>query len=169
MKISMPVSLAASLLLLGASATNAASLLHYTFSAGAYYDYGSPAVHTPVTGSFDFDTVTGALSNVNYTSVSGTFTTGAEYNPGDDTQIYFGVFGGPNYDVYQLAGSLTNGGTVGINSGTHPSIVISAGGSLTTPAIGAVPEPATWAMIMVGFFGLGARLRSRRRQALLAA
>jgi hypothetical protein len=32
-----------------------------------------------------------------------------------------------------------------------------------------VPEPATWAMMMLGFGGLGAALRSRRRNALLAA
>jgi hypothetical protein len=28
---------------------------------------------------------------------------------------------------------------------------------------GAVPEPASWAMVLIGFFGLGATLRSRRR------
>lgn len=168
MKISLPLSLVASLFLMGPSASSAADLLHYTFSPGSYYDYGNPLVNTPVTGSFDFDAVSGALSNVIYNSVSGSFTTGAEYNAGDSTQIYFGVFGSPNYDVYQLAGSLINGGTVAINSGTHPSIEISAGGTLTTKAIGAVPEPATWAMIMVGFFGLGAVLR-RQRQASPAA
>ena len=165
MKRSLPVALAASFSLMGASASNAAALLHYSFSPGSYYDYLSPAVHTPVTGSFDFDTATGALSNVNYTSVSGTFTTGAEYNPGDATQIYFGQFGSPNYDVYQLASSLTNGGTVAISSGTHPGIPISAGGSLTT---GAVPEPATWAMMLVGLGGIGAMARSRRRKLVVA-
>lgn len=29
---------------------------------------------------------------------------------------------------------------------------------------GAVPEPATWAMLIVGFFGLGARLRQSARR-----
>ncbi len=169
MKFSLPLALAASVSLMGAGASNAADLLHYTFSTGSYYDYGSPAVNTPVTGSFDFNKVTGILSNVNYTSVSGAFTTGAEYTPGDATQIYFGDFGGPNYDVYQLAGSLTNGGTVAISSGTHPAIGITAGGSLTTGATGAVPEPATWTMMLVGFGGLGSVLRGRRRRAPLAA
>ena len=32
-----------------------------------------------------------------------------------------------------------------------------------------VPEPATWAMMLVGFAGLGAAMRSRRKQALAVA
>jgi hypothetical protein len=32
-----------------------------------------------------------------------------------------------------------------------------------------VPEPATWAMMLVGFGGLGAAMRARRKQALAAA
>ena len=37
-------------------------------------------------------------------------------------------------------------------------------------AIAAVPEPATWAMMLLGFFGLGAALRmSRRRQPAIVA
>jgi len=33
---------------------------------------------------------------------------------------------------------------------------------------GAVPEPATWSMMILGFLGAGAALRSRRRQAVCA-
>lgn len=36
------------------------------------------------------------------------------------------------------------------------------------PVAGVVPEPATWAMMLLGFSGLGAALRSRRRTALAA-
>ena len=169
MKFSLPLALGAALSLMGPSASNAAALLHYTFSPSSYYDYGSSAVNTPVTGSFDFDTVTGALSNVNYTSVSGNFTTGAEYNPGDATEIYFGQFGSSNYDVYQLARSLIGGGTIAISSGTHPSIPISAGGSLTTTSIGAVPEPTTWAMMLLGIGALGFVLRRQRTRLSFAA
>lgn len=34
--------------------------------------------------------------------------------------------------------------------------------------VSAVPEPATWAMMLVGFFGVGSALRARRRQGLAA-
>lgn len=169
MKFLLPLALGAALSLAGPSASNAAALLHYTFGPSSYYDYNSPAVHTPVTGSFDFDTVTGALSNVKYTSISGHFTTGAEYNSGVASQIYFGILGSSNYDVYQLAGSLMSGGTIAINSGTHPFIPISAGGSLTTTAIGAVPEPVTWAMMVVGLGALGLVLRRQRTRLSFAA
>ncbi len=38
-------------------------------------------------------------------------------------------------------------------------------------SVAAVPEPATWAMMLMGFFGLGAVVRRQRRQtlALMAA
>lgn len=135
--------------------------LHYTFSSGSFFDSQSASPPATVSGSFDFDPTTGLLSNVDYTSTFGHYTTGAEYNPGDATQIFFGTFGTPNYDVYQLASSLINGGTVVINSGTNPNIYINAGGSLTT---GGVPEAATWAMMIVGFGLVGGAMRSSRRR-----
>ena len=39
---------------------------------------------------------------------------------------------------------------------------------ITTPGGGAVPEPATWAMMLMGFGGLGAALRRRRVDAVAA-
>jgi hypothetical protein len=36
------------------------------------------------------------------------------------------------------------------------------------PGVGGVPEPATWAMMLVGFGGLGSLLRHRRRQLAVA-
>jgi len=35
---------------------------------------------------------------------------------------------------------------------------------LSRTSIGAVPEPATWALMLLGFFGVGGMLRSRRRR-----
>ena len=36
------------------------------------------------------------------------------------------------------------------------------------PSVASVPEPATWALMLLGFGGLGAAMRSRRRAALTA-
>jgi hypothetical protein len=44
------------------------------------------------------------------------------------------------------------------------SLVLNAG-RVTPPG---VPEPATWAMMLLGFGGLGATLRRRRAQAVAA-
>jgi len=39
---------------------------------------------------------------------------------------------------------------------------------LDNVSISAVPEPATWAMMLVGFGGMGVAMRSRRKQAVAA-
>jgi hypothetical protein len=36
------------------------------------------------------------------------------------------------------------------------------------PAAGAVPEPASWAMMLVGFGSIGAMIRTRRRSTVFA-
>jgi hypothetical protein len=36
-------------------------------------------------------------------------------------------------------------------------------------AVTAVPEPSTWAMMILGFFGIGAMTYRRRKSAMLAA
>ena len=43
------------------------------------------------------------------------------------------------------------------------------GSTLSTATLTAVPEPGTWALMIMGFGGAGAMLRSRRRKAALAA
>ena len=43
-----------------------------------------------------------------------------------------------------------------------------SGVTFATLDTSAVPEPATWAMMLVGFGGMGAALRSRRKVANIA-
>ncbi len=52
-----------------------------------------------------------------------------------------------------------------VNVGGLPSY----GNEVTNVALTAVPEPATWAMMMVGFGGLGLLSFARRRRAVVAA
>ena len=44
-----------------------------------------------------------------------------------------------------------------------------SGGSLSTVTFTAVPEPATWALMVLGFFGLGASSYASRRRRAVAA
>jgi hypothetical protein len=74
-------------------------------------------------------------------------------------------------------GSQANGGYMDadyaglVTSRAYYNIVGTENGSgalVTTFSGGAVPEPATWAMMLVGFGGLGAALRSRRKLSMQA-
>lgn len=56
----------------------------------------------------------------------------------------------------------TNGDTTD-PGGNGIDLIVYAGNGVPVP--GGVPEPATWAMMLAGFFGAGAVLRSRRRLA----
>ena len=74
-----------------------------------------------------------------------------------------------NVLVFQGTGSF--GGTLGgdtINPSLGSFVFTTQGGSLTTfsATAVAVPEPATWALMLLGFAGIGVTLRRRRRQVL---
>lgn len=69
-------------------------------------------------------------------------------------------------------GSLTNaGGTVALDLGSlyggdcfncTPSRLVTAGSLVGRAVAGAVPEPATWGMMLLGFAAVGAQFRRRR-------
>ena len=60
-----------------------------------------------------------------------------------------------------------------VNVGSTPThtITITDGKGVSNAAIygygGAVPEPATWAMMLLGFGGIGMAMRRRRKKGLL--
>ena len=74
-----------------------------------------------------------------------------------------------NILTFQGTGSFS--GTLGgdiINPSQGSFVFTTQGGSLTTfsATAVAVPEPATWALMLLGFAGIGVTLRRRRRPAL---
>lgn len=80
---------------------------------------------------------------------------------GDTYEISFNLNGGGSQDgVYS---DLSTNGNVTGTGGNGIDVLAYAQAGL--PAAGGVPEPATWAMLLVGFGGVGASMRFARRQA----
>ena len=68
---------------------------------------------------------------------------------------------GAAYDPYLVTVALVPQGTPAVNP--SPEGPISYGGTFTVPAVGpGVPEPSTWAMLLLGFGVLGAAMRRRQ-------
>jgi hypothetical protein len=94
----------------------------------------------------------------------------------DDSFIYVdGTLIGQNAGVHGVTGTDFSSGTLASgmhsievfyadreNTGAFLSLSLDTTGVVVTPG---VPEPATWAVMLMGFGGLGAAMRSRRKQA----
>jgi hypothetical protein len=70
-------------------------------------------------------------------------------------------------DYYYGYARLNGDGTLNIAFEDQANTGITAGAAITAPfASGAVPEPATWAMMLLGFAGIGLAFRRGRKPAL---
>jgi len=160
---------AAAVLMAAAPAANAATVLNFTFSPdgnSAVASFNSSGVGTTFSDTYTFTLPAGFASTALTTaSVNGmtdtafssvllngniltTNSSGAidskslinvAVNPGANTLVVNGTSGG----LYSYGGNVSFAKNVALTTG--------------------VPEPASWALMMVGFGGLGAVLRAKRR------
>lgn len=165
---------AAAALLSGASAASAAQFHTFTMpeadgsfsgtfgnngiEAGAFtniFDFALPTGHSSFTASSSF--FTNPQNDINFTSIR---FNGMNFNVGSTGQVEFrfltgaAVTAGPQ----QLIVNGTSGG-----NGSY------AGTIAFTPNAAVVPEPAAWALMILGFGGTGAMLRRRRQETVIAA
>lgn len=158
----------AAVIAISSSAAVDAQTLTYTFNLGSTYDFGGGNIYSAV-GSFDYDVATMAISNVSYSAVQiGTGPSGPfDFTAGtavSSTQVsFFGDCCGDE-NTYFFASSLASGGTISLVGGSYFGTPVTASGSVT--ADGAVPEPASWALMLGGFGLVGGAMRSRRKVAV---
>jgi hypothetical protein len=90
--------------------------------------------------------------------------------PGVITAISSDVFNFSDSEDFEFSFSLAGGGLVVDNVGPNAGQNFNGFSQNVAAsfAAGAIPEPGTWGLMIMGFGGAGAMLRSRRRQAALA-
>ena len=146
----------------------------YTLSPGTTFRFFDGNVET-ATANLQVDATT-------HTLIGGTITLGTLQGKGTETGVYtfssqatgpFDSSSSTNGDTMVLASGLQNGlqeefitevNIIGA-SFSSPGVNLSLTSSVTT----AVPEPSTWAMMILGFLGVGFTAYRRRNRAMHAA
>jgi hypothetical protein len=162
MKIGLFIGVCAAAL---AASSAPAAVLTYSFDPGSSFDFGGGNTYDAV-GSFDFDTTTLQVVGVNYSGVqTGTGPTGPfNFTIGVANTVTQVTFSGDccgDINTFDFASSLVGGGTIAITGfqyGALPGTPYPVKGSVT-----AVPEPASWAMLLLGFGTLGYAMRRGKR------
>ena len=120
-------------------------------------------------GGFDGDQFDVTINGSDAGFTTPTVFDGADVEYGtftDDHECFSCAFFDPTYNTVFSHGEYILGpGTYDI---TGSAVLDPLFAGVAGIALGAVPEPATWAMMLTGFFGLGAVLRRSRRQLALA-
>jgi hypothetical protein len=137
---------------------------HAVYGGGAQIEAGDYGGFTATVTAFDGKRELGTYS------VVGTTTTDGLNNPApfigllsDSRNITSLVFFADSVSSVDQ----TDLGTVLLNVKVHPTHVHDLDAGVLDPAAG-VPEPATWAMMLLGFAGLGFALRRSRRKVAIA-
>lgn len=134
----------------------------YLLAEGAYNAAFDPNISLTPLADLDPGNLSGDGFSITLDpgGTSGTFT----FDAGIDL-LYYAVKAGNGFVVYEFTGSGNTGtwttADLTVGNGQTPSLshIIFFG----TPG-GGVPEPATWAMMLIGFAAVGAFVRRRRAQ-----
>ena len=117
-------------------------------------------------GSIDvstlFPTIDGSEFTTNYDSTTNTLSFTYTPGDGDPTIHYIGLFQADTYDLFYDPNGITSG-TFSLNDYFANNPGWSHLDFFDTGGTRAVPEPATWAMMILGFGAVGFSLRRRRK------
>ena len=172
----------AALILFAAPAQAATEIFNFADNADGIFATGTFTVDDTANanGTFDILAVTGSVMDDRGSTPLVDQITGLIGNPGQPNPtvalgfIYDDVtplntngvlFQGTSSAVYNLWATGPGAGEL-YTYGVNGAPAFDARGTLR---VGAVPEPASWAMMLMGFGGLGALLRGRRQQSLAQA
>ena len=117
------------------------------------------------------------ISNANFAS-SGAIANDSPFGAFGYSLDWIGPNGNPtgvtslSFEIFTAGGPLTLGSTLynGVPLFFAADVLGNGNtGNVAARGGGVVPEPATWAMMLVGFGGLGAMLRRRRAQSVVTA
>ena len=141
-----------------------ANISGFTSPSGAYAtlaDFLNASLSVAGDAYASFFKITGSYSG---TAVSGTIAH-------DDGATVYDYLGNAVYSSPAETSEITGNFVLPAGDPPFPVDYVEGTGSpsVLTLAVTAVPEPATWAMMVLGFFGLGAMLRSRGKRDMIAA
>jgi len=180
------IALFAGLLLMSLPISANATIIDWTLSNVTFSDGGA------ATGTFSIDSTTGQLTDYDITVGSGSILAAFEYKPSTAPYVNYNLFANSNsfvifVDAYSrhlelnFANALTNSGTNSLLPGQlnllgswesdllYSEIRYVSGGEAIVAVTG-VPEPSTWAMMILGFAGVGfMAYRRKSKPALIAA
>lgn len=138
---------------------------------------------TGLTGDVNGDAVTGLIANPNQPlwsySADGMFMIDNVFFQTAPHVSWYGLFfagaSGNEYNLfsdnastYELYRAQSGVGYLANSTGTLTALAAAAARPDNGDFLGGVPEPATWALMILGFGAVGAQLRRRRRQSALA-